>query len=391
MEDMLDSILSEEDRYFREVVRAWVERECPKAWCRELERREDVFPQDLWDKLVAFGALGIGIPEEFGGQGGSMLNQVIFARELARTAAGLTWVWGVTSFSGAKLLLYAGSPEQKQALLPKIATGTLKTAMAFTEPGGGTDLLGGLRTRAERREGGWLLRGEKIWSTGASVADYLVVLARTDDAVERRTQGISLLLVPRDLPGIEIQPLPKIGMRAYSSCTVRFDDVYLGTDALIGEEGKGWYQSLEMLNYERLINAATCLGILDGVIEDALEYLRTRRAFGKPIGQFQILQHYVADMAMWRAQAELLIFHAAKRQSEGKPIAMEAAMAKIAASEYANRAADLGIQILGGMGYSAETDMQRYWRDSRLLRIGPISNEMGKNLIAEQLGLPRSF
>jgi alkylation response protein AidB-like acyl-CoA dehydrogenase len=134
-----------------------------------------------------------------------------------------------------------------------------------------------------------------------------------------------------------------------------------------------------------------CLGMIDGVLEDAVDYMNIRQAFGGPIGRFQALQHYVADIAMWQKQTELMLFNAASLQAEGKPCMTEAAMTKTIASEYACQAADLGISILGGMGYSAETDMQRYWRDARLLKIGPVSNEMARNMIAESLGLPRSY
>jgi len=139
------------------------------------------------------------------------------------------------------------------------------------------------------------------------------------------------------------------------------------------------------------MNAANCLGIIDGVLEDAIEYMKIRHAFGKSIGQFQALQHYVAEIAMWQKQTELMVYKTAWLQSQDKPCAMEAAMTKTLASEYAANAADKGISILGGMGYSAETDMQRYWRDVRLMQIGPVSNEMARNMIAEGLGLPRSF
>ena len=383
--------LSEEDRLFRDHTRRWVDAECPKDWCRQLEMQEHRFPHRLWDRLAEFGAHGIGIPETYGGQGGTIVNQAIFAREFARTAAGLCWVWGVTSFSGSKAILYGGSEEQKQRLLPEIAGGRLKTAMSFTEAGGGTDLLGGLRTRAEPGDGGWVLDGEKIWSTGAEVADYLLVLARSDAAGKKRSDGLSVFLVPRESPGIEVTAMPKLGMRAVSSCTVRLDQVFVPDDLVLGEAHRGWQHSTLTLNNERLINAATCLGMLDGVIEDAVAHMQTRRAFGQPIGQFQVLQHYLADMAMWQMQAELLVLHTAELQARGEDNQLESGMVKVLCSEYVSKAADLGIQILGGMGYSAETDMQRYWRDSRLLRIGPISNEMARNMIAESYDLPRSF
>ncbi len=383
--------LSAEDQLFVDVTRKWVNKECPKDWCRQLEQQEHVFPHALWDKLVAFGAHGIGVPEEYGGQGGTILNQTLFAREFARTAAGLSWVWGVTSFSGTKALNFCGSEAQKQEFLPRIASGELKTAMSFTEAGGGTDLLGGMRTRGDKVDGGWLLNGEKIWSTGADVADYLLVMARTDMNSARRSDGISIFFVPRNSKGIKVTPLPKLGMRAMSSCSVLMEDVFVADELLLGEPNRGWYQSTKTLNNERLVNAATCLGMLDGVIEDAVAHMKSRHAFGQPIGQFQILQHYLADMAMWQKQGELMVLHTARLQAEDKPSAIESGMAKVLCSDYVSKAADLGIQILGGMGYSAETDMQRYWRDSRLLRLGPISNEMAKNMIAESYGLPRSF
>ena len=363
----------------------------PRTACRELERREHEFPHEFWDKLTAFGAHGIGIAEEYGGQGGTIITQALFARELARTAAGIGWVWGVTSFSGSKAISFCGSDEQKQRFLPKIAAGDLKTAMAFSEPGGGTDLLGGMKTTARRVEGGWVINGEKIWSTCANVADYLFLMARSNRDVQKRSDGISIFFVPRNAKGVTVTELSKLGMRCVASCSVHLDEVFVPDELLLGEEGKGWYQSTRTLNNERLMNAATCLGMLDGVIEDALDHMKTRRAFGKAIGEFQILQHYLADMAMWQKQGELLLMHTARLQADGLPSATESGMVKVLCSEYVSKAADLGIQILGGMGYSAETDMQRYWRDSRLLRIGPISNEMARNMIAESMGLPRSF
>jgi acyl-CoA dehydrogenase len=275
--------------------------------------------------------------------------------------------------------------------LPKIASGEIKTAMSFSEPSGGTDLLGGMKTTAKKVDGGWIINGEKIWSTGASVADYLFTMARSSSDVGRRSDGISIFFIPADSEGITITEFPKLGMRAISSCSIIFDDVFVSDEFLLGKEGNGWYESTKTLNNERLINAATCLGMLDGVLEDAVEHMKSRHAFGKPIGQFQALQHYIADISMWQMQGELLVLHTATLQANNIESALESNMAKVTCSENVGKAADLGIQILGGMGYSAETDMQRYWRDSRLLRIGPVSNEMARNLIAESYGLPRSF
>ena len=388
---MMNFELSEEQLLFRDTVRKWVINECPKEWCRELERREHEYPQDLWDKLTEQGFNGIGIEEQYGGLGGDIVMQAIFMREFARHAAGLVWIWGCTSFSGAKSIGFYGSEEQKQRFLPKMAAGELRVAMAFTEPGGGTDVLGALKTTAVKTGGGWILNGEKTWSTTADTSDYLLVLARTNKAVKKKSEGVSLFFVPREIEGVSCTHLSKLGMRAVSSCSVYFDDAFVADDLVLGEEGSIWKHTTKTLNNERIMNAAMCTGIIDGVLEDALEYMNIRKAFGKSIGEFQALQHYVADIAMMQKQAELMLYNSAWLQSQDKECAMEAAMTKTIASEYASKCADMGISILGGMGYSAETDMQRYWRDVRLMRIGPVSNEMAKNMIAERLGLPRSF
>jgi acyl-CoA dehydrogenase len=284
-----------------------------------------------------------------------------------------------------------GSDEQKERFLPAIANGELRYSIGFTEPEGGTDLLGAMRCFAERTDGGWVVNGNKTWCTSAQVADYILLLARTDRDVAKRHQGVTLFLVPTASEGVTISPIPKLGMRALGSCDVGLSDVFVPDDLVLGEPGQAWYMLLPTLNNERIMLSAFCCGILDGILEDALAYVGERKAFGRAIGEFQILQHYIADIAIWRRQTELLVHHAAWLQSLGRPCFEETTMAKVVASESAVRAADLGIQILGGMGYSAETDMQRYWRDARLFRIGPITNEMARNAIAENLGLPRSF
>jgi acyl-CoA dehydrogenase len=387
----MDFELDDDLKLFQRETRAWVERECPKAWARELERDEDHWPFALFDKFTAAGLHGIGIDERHGGQGGNVIVQMILARELARTLGGLAWLWGLTSFAGAKSVGLYGSEEQKERFLPAIARGELRFAIGFTEPGGGTDVLGAMRTFASRVDGGWVIDGSKTWCSAAHTADYILLLARTDRDVDRRHHGLSLFLLPTGADGVTITPIDKLGMRALGSCDVGIHEAFVPDELLLGAPGDAWRMLLPTLNNERIILASFCCGILDGVLEDALAYVGERHAFGRAIGQFQIIQHYLADIAMWRHQADLVVRHAAWLQDLGRPCFQETTIAKVTASEAAVAAADLGIQILGGMGYSAETDMQRYWRDARLFRIGPITNEMARNAIAETLGLPRSF
>jgi len=386
----MDFSLTEEQLLFQKTLHEWVEREAPKSLARQWEADEFNYPEALWEKMSAFGLHAIGIPEEFGGQGGDVITQVIIARELARSLGGLTWVWGIPSFC-AKAVAAFSPDEVRYELLPDLANGRARMAISVTEPAGGTDLLGAMTTVAEPVDGGWRLRGQKIWSSGAHAATHLLLLARTDKQAARPAQGVTAFLVPNPSEGLTIRQIPKLGMRGFGSCEVFLDDVVVPDRFVVGEVGRGWYQMLTTLNNERILVAATCTGIIDGVLEDAVEYLKQREAFGKTIGHFQSLQHYVADIAIWQRESELLTYLAAWRQQRNEPCGVESNMAKIVASEYASQAADLGIQILGGMGYAAETDMQRYWRDARLYRIGPITNEMARNLVAESFGLPRSF
>jgi alkylation response protein AidB-like acyl-CoA dehydrogenase len=374
---------------FRQTVHEFAEREIPKAKANAIERSEE-FPHWLWERMAAAGLHAVGIPEEYGGAGGDIMMQVIVAEELARTMGGLVWIWGMTSFSGAKSVGLYGTEQQRRSYLPQMAAGEAKWSISITEPDGGTDVLRVMKTVARRAEGGWVINGQKIWSTLGHVADYLLLVTRTSPYVDKPARGITVFICPGKARGVTATPIPKLGMRAAGSCIMSFDDVYLTDDMVLGEVDDGWRQFTETLNNERILAAAVCCGIHQGVLEDAISYAKLRTAFGKPIGQFQAIQHYIADMATWLELSRLITYKAAQLQTDNLPCAVESTMAKLVASEHANKAADLGIQILGGMGYSAETDAQRYWRDSRLYRIGPITNEMCRNFIGEQLGLGRS-
>jgi acyl-CoA dehydrogenase len=386
----MDFDLTEEQRDFRDATRNWVRTHYPKEKVRELEADEGHFPVELWDELAKAGLHGIGIAEEYGGQGGDSITQAILARELTRQLGGLSGVWGISSFAGGKTLSLYGTDVQKGRFLPALADGTIRFSIAITEPGGGTDLLGGMRTTARRTRGGWVLDGHKVWSSGAHASDYLVVLAK-DGVTDTGRPAVTTFLVPTATTGVEIRKIPKLGMRCLSSCEIYLDSVEVPDELVVGEPGRGFHQLLPTLNNERIITASSALGIIDAVLEDGLAYLSVREAFGRPIGQFQALQHKIADITAWQHQSELLVYRAAWLQSLGRPCGVEATLAHSVSAEYASQAADIGIQLLGGLGYAMETHMQRYWRDSRLYRIAPITTEMAKNMIAESHGLPRSF
>jgi acyl-CoA dehydrogenase len=383
--------LTSEQQRFRDQLREWVEREAPKDYARDLERRESAYPHELWEKLAEGGYHGVSVPAEYGGRGGDNVTQMLLARGLGRSLAGLTWVWGSTSFAGANSVGLYGSDEQKKRFLPAIARGELRFTIGFTEPGGGTDLLGGMRTHARKVDGGWLINGSKTWCTSAHVSNYILLIARTDLEVKRPHQGVSLFLLPGGAEGLTMSPIPSLGQRGLGAFDLRLENVFVADELLLGEPNRAWYMLLPTLNYERLMLLGLCCGILDGILEEVLAFVQTREAFGRSIGEFQILQHYIADIAMARRQTELVAHHCAWLDMIGRDAFLELTMAKVIATEHTSHAADLGIQILGGRGYSAETHLQRYWRDARLYRMSPVTNEMARNLVAERLGLPRSF
>ena len=379
---------TDEQQAFRAAIRDIVERELTKEYCRQAEAAGE-FPWDLWQRLGNLGLTGIGIPEEYGGQGGGIMEQVILDEELSRSMAGLYWLLGITLFD-AKAIGAVGTDEQKQRFLPEIAAGRMMFAISLTEPGGGTDALGAMQTRAKRVDGGWIVNGTKIWSTLAHAADRLFLVARTSES-EKSTQGVTVFLCDAKADGVTATPIEKLGMRSLGSCEVQFDDVFVPDDDVLGEVDRGWRVLAETLNSERIMNGANCTGALAGVLEDMLAYSQERHAFGKPIGQFQAVQHMIADTYAGLEISRLVTYRAAWLQSLGRPCGVESTMAKLIASEQCFAGADRGMQVLGGYGYAMEYDMQRYWRDMRLYRVAPINNEMCRNFLAESLGLPRSF
>jgi len=381
--------LTKEQQLFQRTIRDFVNKELPKSYCREVEAREE-FPWDLWAKLGDAGLTGVGIPEEYGGQGGGIIEQVILDEELSRTMAGLYWLLGITLFDG-KAIATSGNEEQKQRFLPEIAAGKLMCAISLTEPDGGTDVLGVMKTKARKVDGGWVVNGAKIWSTLAHAADRLFLVARTNTEVSRPHHGITVFLCDAKAPGVKATPIPKLGMRSLGSCEVHLEEVFVADEDVLGEVDQGWRVLAPTLNSERIMNGANCTGALSGVLEDMVAYSKERKVFGKPLGQMQAVQHMIADTYAGLEISRLLTYRAAWLHALERPCGIESTMAKLVASEQCFAGADRGMQVLGGYGYSVELDMQRYWRDMRLYRVAPINNEMARNMLAESFGLPRSF
>jgi acyl-CoA dehydrogenase len=261
----------------------------------------------------------------------------------------------------------------------------------MSEPGGGTDVLA-LKTRAAMEGDEWVVRGQKLYTSFADDADAILVLCRTDAAEgAKRARGLSLVLTPRNQPAVEVRRLELMGMRAACTCEVFLDGARASADAVVGQEGRGWYHLLATLDEERILCAAMYVGITSAVLDQALQYARDREAFGRPIGAFQAVQHPLADTATELEQIRLLTAKAAWLLSNGRECSMEACMAKLAATEAAVRATDRCMRVLGGYGLVEESAMERLFRDTRLGPFSPISNEMVRNIVGERLGLARSY
>jgi acyl-CoA dehydrogenase len=381
----------------QEMVRRGV-RDLARKFDLDYWREQDAghrFPQEFWRALAEGGWLGIVIPPEYGGSGLGVLELTVAIEEVAASGAGAAsgFLFILNSVFGAVTIVKHGSEEQKRLYLPGLANGTLEFCMALTEPGAGTNTPR-LTTTARRDGDGWIVSGQKVFASGADRAGGMLLIARTaaPEGAAGRTRGLSLFLVDPRSPGIEIRPIDKLGVHVSSTNFVYFDNVRVPASGLVGEEGRGWRILLDTLNPERIATTATCVGTGELVLRLAVEYARERRVFGAPIGTHQGLAFPMAEYKAQLELARLMNYKAAWAFDRGLPCGAETNMAKYVAAEAAFGAADQAMQVHGGYGYTAEYHIERYWRDVRLFRIAPVSQEMTLNYIAEHvLGLPKSY
>lgn len=385
----MDFDFSEEQQMLKDSVRRLLEKEFPRSYARECDEQRR-FPRELWNRMAEMGWLGLPLPKEYGGTGGTEMDMTILIEELARglTAGALAYV--VSMCFGGKSIDYFGSPEQKAEYLPRLARGEILYALGLTEASGGSDVLS-LTTRAEYDGDNFVINGEKMFITLAHEADFMVTVARTGQPIPKKSHGLSLIITDMKSQGITVERLNQFGMRASGINHIILQDVKVPKTNLLGQKDKGWYHLLQTLNNERITLGAMGVGIAQAALEDMLEYAKQRHAFDKPIGQFQSIQHRIANIAAEVECARWQVYRAAWLQSHGRPCGYEATMAKMIASEVAFRSASTGMHILAGHGYLMEQDMQRYFRDARLGTFSPVSNDMARNFIAESLGLPRSY
>jgi len=373
--------LGEEHELVRRTVRDFAEqRIAPVA--EELDR-EERFPYDIVAELAELGLMGMPIPEEYGGAGTDTLSYAIAVEELTRVDSSVAITVAAHTSLGTMPILLFGSEEQKHEWLPQLASGQRLAAFGLTEPDAGSD-AGATRTRAELRDGSWVVDGSKIFITnaGTDITACVTITARTGE------DEISNLVVPNGTPGYEISaPMRKLGWHASDTRELSFRDCAVPQGNLLGQRGEGFRQFLEILDGGRISVAAMAVGLAQGAYDLAERYAKERRQFGKPIVEFQAVQFRLADMATEIEAGRNLVHKAAWLKDEGRPFAKEAAMAKLYTGELSNRVANWALQIHGGYGYMEEYAISRLYRDQKILEIGEGTNEVQRMVIARHLGL----
>src|SRR4051795_2987817 len=378
-----DLALTDEQQDFVRAIRDFCEREFPQDKLREItDDYEDIHSQEIASRMAALGWYGLTIDEEYGGSGGTFTDATLFLEETARGRAPIGG-YGVTLIVTGALNRF-GSEEQKRDLLGHVAAGgTL--AIAMSEPESGSDVAS-LKTSAVLEDGEWVLNGSKMWCSFAHKASHVLIVCRSE-RTDNPHEGMSMILVPHDAEGFTITPIQTLG--GEDTNELHLNDVRVPDEALLGSEGAGWMQLMAGLNNERVILAATALGLAQRAFDDALAYAKERRQFGRPVGTFQALQHKFADMATDLARTRLLVHWVARMTDEdpGRMLPQEASMAKLAATELAKRCALDGLQIMGGYGYATEYPMERHLRQALVTTIYGGISEIQRNIIAKTLGL----
>jgi alkylation response protein AidB-like acyl-CoA dehydrogenase len=374
------TVLSAEERLLRDAVLGFArERVAPHV--ARMDEQGQLEP-GLLGELFQMGLMGIEIPEAQAGAGGSFMNAILAVEALARVDASLAVVVDVQNTLVNNAVMRWGSPEQKQRYLPKLA-GEWVGSYALSEQGSGSDAFA-LAARAVQCPGGWSLSGRKLWITNAAEASLFIVLANVDPSQGYR--GITAFLVERSFAGFSVgKKEDKLGIRASSTCELVFESCFVPEQNVLGEVGKGYKIAIETLNEGRIGIGAQMLGIAQGAFDYAMGYIQERKQFGRAIAEFQGVQFQYARMAMEIEAARLLVYNAARLKDAGLPFLKEAAMAKLSASEVAERSASLAVELLGGVGFTKDYPVEKFYRDAKIGKIYEGTSNMQLQTIAKQL------
>jgi len=375
---------TDEHEQLRKSIRAFVETELAphaEAW----EAQSD-FPDSVFTRMGELGLLGLSFPEEYGGGGGDYLCNIVLAEEMARcNSGGVAMAVAVQTDMAVPPVSKFGTEEQKQRYLVPALLGEKIFCLGITEPDAGSDVAS-ISTTAVKVDGGWVINGSKIFITNGRRAHAMTLVAKTDRAAAH--QGVSLFLVDTDTPGYRFErTLDKLGMHSSDTAEITFTDMFVPEDALLGNEGEGFYNISWELQGERLVGAAGTIAGARRAFEAALAYAGQRSTFGKPIGKHQVIRHALAEMATEIEAAQQLVYSAAVKVARGEYPVREISMAKLLTGEVAWKVVDKALQIFGGYGYSMELPIQRAWRDMRLIRIGGGTDEVMRDVIGRMEGL----
>ncbi|AXQ28508.1 acyl-CoA dehydrogenase [Solimonas sp. K1W22B-7] len=388
----MDFSLTPDQQNIRDTILKHCQQFSAEYW---LERdRDAVFPQDFFQSMVDGGWLGIAMPSEYGGSGLGITEAAVMMQAVAESGAGMSGASSIhiPVFSVQPVVLF-GSQQQKQRILPKVVTGEDRVCFAVTEPNAGLNTTE-IKTRAEKREGGYLVNGEKIWISTAQGATKMLLLARTTplDQVKRKTEGLSLFYTDLDRSKVEVRLIHKMGRHAVDSNMLFINDLFVPEEDRIGEEGQGFRILLHGLNPERVLVAAEAVGIGRAAIFRAARYARERIVFNRPIGMNQGIQHPLAKCWAQLEAANLMVMKAATLFDKGQDCGVEANTGKYLAGEFAFEACHTAMLTLGGMGYAQEYHIERLLREVLIPRTAPVSPHMILNFLAEKvLELPKSY
>jgi hypothetical protein len=377
----MDFELTDDQRCIREAAREFAGAELGDKIAPFDARHE--FPHEIVAKLGPLGFMGVLVPEAYGGAALDYVSYALIVEELCRgdASVGIT-MWAHNSLCTNHLTLF-GSADQQARYLPPLASGATLGAWGLTEPGSGSDAAA-LRTRADARDGGWVLNGSKAFITNASVGGIAVVMARTDP--DRRSHGISAFVLEKGTPGFSASPpYRKLGLHASDTAELVFEDARVPAANLVGERGMGFVQSMQVLEGGRIAMAAMGVGIAQAALDQAVKYMKQRTAFGRTLAEFNGLQGMIAEVATEVEVARLLTLRAASLKDHGKPAMHAAAMAKVFASETAMKAATRAVQVHGGAGYITEFPVERIFRDAKLTEIGEGTSEIQRMVIAREI------
>lgn len=384
--------LSDEQQLIRESVTKLCSDFPDDYWSQKDKEHE--FPWDFYQAMAEAGWLGIAIPEAYGGSGRGITEASLVLEEVAASGAAMNGATSLhLSIFGMHPVVKYGSEEMKQKYLPRVAKGDLHVAFGVTEPDAGTDTTS-ITTSARLDGDNYLVKGRKVWTSKALQSEKVLLLVRTTDKdkIDKKTGGMTLLLADLQRDEVSISPIEKLGRNAVATCEVVYDDLPVVITDRVGEEGKGFRYLLDGLNAERILIAAEALGIGRAAMHKAVGYANERVVFGRPIGKNQGIAFPLAEAQMRLDAAELMIRKASWLIDNGKPCGAEANMAKWLAADAAFFAADRAVQTHGGFGYATEYHVERYWREARLMKIAPISQEMIQNFVSEHvLELPKSY